>query len=235
MSRRPTRLTYGLVEDTKTGRCWLENELETERTHLEAGFELVDQCTQIFNELSKKHGDSQIGHFARVCGIATSKGRNLLLSCFSLAMDGLSQESGALLRPLLEVIELLTYLRLDPKRVEEVLTSKLPSAGNIAKIIDGKFKFLRDYLNEDASHFSFGFYSVFHLVDLEKSEIRSTESQSVEVLKRNLVTIASFFVFLMGEAMSCLYEAGYDASTLAQTFEQWRMKTKTLFPSAPNK
>jgi hypothetical protein len=224
-----------LWKTRRRATCWLDNELETERAHLERGFELVDQCTQLFNELSKKHGDSQLGQFARVCGISTSKGRNLLLSCFSLAMDGLSQESGALLRPLLEVTELLTYLRLDPKRVEEVLTGKLPSAGNIAKTIDGKFKFLRDYLNEDASHFSFGFYSVFHLVDLEKLEIRPTESQTVEVLKRNLVTIASFFVFLISESISCLYEAGYDASTLAQTSEEWRVRTKTLFPSAPSK
>jgi hypothetical protein len=172
---------------------------------------------------------------ARVCAITTAKGRNLLCACYSLSLDALAQESGALLRPLIEVIELLTYFRLGQGSVDEALNGTLPTAGNRAQAIGGQFKFLRDHLNEDASHFAFGYYSVQHLLDKETFKIRPAQHQSFEVLERNLATLSAFFVFLLFESISCLFVAGSDANKLADRSEAWKSTSRTLFPDIMDK
>lgn len=60
--------------------------------------------------------------------------------------DG-TQEGGAVFRPLLECLELLTYFRMDTTRINEALEDRLPKAGIIAQRIEGKLKGMRDYLN----------------------------------------------------------------------------------------
>lgn len=94
---------------------------------------------------------------ARAARLAAAKGTVLAQGCFSLILDGLAQESGALVRPLVEVAEFLTYLHTDDRAEREFREDKLPSAGKIAERINGQLKFLRDYLNEDASHLNFSF------------------------------------------------------------------------------
>jgi hypothetical protein len=93
------------------------------------------------------------------------KARNYALGLYSLSLDGLGQEAGALLRPLVEAYEVLVYFRLDPSRASKATDDKLPSAGEIAKAISGRFKDLREYLNENASHFAFSPQSMTHLID----------------------------------------------------------------------
>jgi len=66
--------------------------------------------------------------------------------------------------PSLRWLEFLTYLNVDDRALEEFTRDKLPSAGIIAGRINGQLQFLRDYLNEDASHFSFSFNSMRHIV-----------------------------------------------------------------------
>lgn len=73
--------------------------------------------------------------FGRVCSLVVIKARNLVLACYSLSLDGLAQESGAIFRVLIESLELLQYLREDPQRVIEVLENRLPQAGVIAQRI----------------------------------------------------------------------------------------------------
>jgi hypothetical protein len=63
----------------------------------------------------------------------------MTLGVYSLMLDGLGQEAGALLRPLIETLELLVYLRLEPARIDQAIEEKLPSAGQIAKKIEGEF------------------------------------------------------------------------------------------------
>lgn len=103
------------------------------------------------------------------------KGRNLGLACYSLMLDGLAQEGGAVLRPLLESIELTTYFRLDPSRVEDFLNDRLPRAGEIAQQINGRFHALRKYLNDHSSHFGLTFENIQHIVDLNTGSLRPSQ------------------------------------------------------------
>jgi hypothetical protein len=220
-----------LWQTRNQSRKWLDTELATENQHLEKGYALLDECISRFNKVSNIEKASLSGQVARVCALTTTKGRNLLLGCHSLALDGLAQESGALLRPLLESIELLTYFRLDPNRVNEAFDEKLPSPGSIGKSINGQFQFLRDYLNEHASHFKFGFYSVFHLLDKRTMMVKPVETHSLDVLKRNLAALSAFMSFLAMEATGCLFVAGVDANELADRIEHWKETSKVLFPA----
>jgi len=213
-------------------QIWLETVLISESQHLVKGYTLVDETITRFNQISQHDKSNFTGRFARVCALTTAKGRNLLLGCHSLALDGLAQESGALLRPLLESVELLTYFRLDYKRADEAIDGRLPSAGNIAKAITGQFQFLRDHLNEQASHFSLGFYSVFHLLDKNTMTIKPVESHSEQVLRTNLVTLSAFMSFLLLESVGCLFVAREDAGELADRAEQWKHNCTILFPAA---
>lgn len=210
---------------------WLDTELISESQQIERGYALLDECIFLFNQVSSIEKGSLPGQFATACALTAAKGRTLLLGCHSLALDGLAQESGALLRPLLESIELLTYFRLDPNRAKEAIAGNLPSPGKIGKSINGQFQFLRDYWNEHASHFTFGFYSVFHLLDKNTMTIKPIESHSLEILRRNLTALMAFMSFLAIEAAGCLFVAGVNANDLADRIEQWKETCRPLFPS----
>jgi hypothetical protein len=213
---------------------WMDFELVLECEHLVNGYALIDECIAIFNQVGKGEGTSLTGRFARVCALTTTKGRNLLLGCHSLALDGLAQESGALLRPLLESVELLSYFRLNPNRVDEALDENLPSAGKVAKAIEGQLQFLRDYLNKQASHFRFGYHSIFHLLDRQTMTIKPVESHSQNVLKANLTVLTAFMSFLALEAAACLFVAGVDVNELSDRIERWKVHCKVLFPAPVN-
>jgi hypothetical protein len=86
--------------------------------------------------------------YSRVAALTLIKARNLLLASYSLSIDGLAQEAGALLRPFLEAFEKMVYFNEDRSRIEEAINGRLPSAGEIAKRIQGPFKCLRDHLNQ---------------------------------------------------------------------------------------
>jgi hypothetical protein len=141
--------------------------------------------------------------FGRVCALVLIKARNLGLGCYSLSLDALAQESGALFRPLIECLELLAYFRLDPRRVNEALEDRLPTAGVVAKKIEGKFKDLRDYLNAHASHLSLHPEAVMHLVDFKAGRLRTAQPHSSAVLGQNLRTLLSVLVWLAIEAANC--------------------------------
>ncbi len=141
--------------------------------------------------------------FGRVRAAVAVKARNLALACYSLSLDGLAQESGALFRVLLESLELLQYLRDDPKRLSEALNGQLPSAGQIAKQINGRFKGLRDHLNAHASHLSLSSEAMNHLVDHSQGRLRTVQPYSERVLRTNLRTLLSMLVWLAIEAANC--------------------------------
>ena len=220
-----------LWETRRKSLLWLDNDLASESQYLIKGYTMIDECITLFDEVSQKEKSSLNGRFARICGLTATKGRNLLLACHSLQLDALGQVSGALLRPLIEVVELLNYFRLDPNRVDIAIEGKLPSAGKIAKTISGHFQSLRDHLNDQASHFRFGFHSVFHLLDKQTLRLKAVQSHSPQVLKTNFATLSAFLSFLLLESVSCLFILGIDAKNLADRAETWKSELKTMFPN----
>jgi len=192
---------------------WLQNELFEESKKLYEGFDLLNKCITSLDGIGTKEGDNQIRRLLMIGAITLAKSCHFLLGCYSLSLDGLSQESGALLRPLLETYELMIYLHLDPLRVEEVINDKLPKAGAIAKEINGKLHGLRQYLNEHASHFMFKYDSVRHLVDFSEGVIiKPIPKHDLSVFTKNLDTINVIQTLLLVEASNWME---YDSENTA--------------------
>jgi hypothetical protein len=84
----------------------------------------------------------------RIASLALLKARRVALGIYAMTLACLAQEAGALVRPLQEWWEFLTYLRQDPTRAQKVLDGKLPRPGEIGKAISSRFKPLRDSLSE---------------------------------------------------------------------------------------
>lgn len=172
----------------------LRNEAEV----LREAFELLDECVA---RLETEHGAEP---YAKVCALTLIKGRNLLLGSYSLSIDGLAQEAGALLRPFIEAFEKMVYFNADPSRIEEAIDGRLPKAGEIAKRIEGQFKTLREHLNEHSSHFGFTDDSANHLIDWNTLKLKRVQPYSRKVLRTNLKNIFTFLVFLNVQAVNCL-------------------------------
>jgi len=177
----------------------LENELRVEAQLVYEGFDILDNLVRSFIS----SGDSE---FVFVCSITLVKARNFGQGCFSLALDGLAQESGALLRPMIECLELLAYFREEPEAVTKAFKNKLPPAEEIAKKIEGKFKDLRKYLNQHASHFSFTKKACQHLFDESASKLplRQTQPFISKTLRNNLGILCLFLTGIAYEAANCL-------------------------------
>jgi hypothetical protein len=209
---------------------WLATELIEQNTLVEKGFEVLDTCIVLLNQQSKTSNDELNGRFARVVNITLAKARNLLLGSYSMILDAVAQEAGALLRPILEAYELLIYFRLEPSRVDQAIDGKLPSPGKIAKKIEGEFKGLRDYLSTNASHISFGYESAKHLIDYQTSEIKAIQNQSIGVFKTNLSTLNGVQLLIVAEAIRCLERVGYTAESLLKEYEDWRLASLKASP-----
>jgi hypothetical protein len=167
---------------------------------LREAFSVLDDCVDRLEKLDQP--------FGRVCALVLLKTRNLGLGCYSLILDGLAQEAGALLRPLLEGLELLAYFRLEPTRINEALESRLPKAGDIGRRIKGQFKDLRDYLNNHASHLSVNPEAMAHLVDLPAGQLRPVRSYNEGGLRRDLRTLLAILTWLSIEAVNCVFVGG---------------------------
>jgi hypothetical protein len=112
---------------------WLATELVEQNILVDEGFEMLDKCIALLNQQSRTLNDELNGRFARVINLTLAKVRNLLLGSYSMLLDAVAQEAGALLRPILEAYELLIYFRLEPSRVDQAIDGKLLSAGKRAK------------------------------------------------------------------------------------------------------
>lgn len=210
---------------------WLQKELFEEKEALEIGFSLLDNCVSILESIGIREGDNLQRKLYAIGSLTLAKSTHLLFGCFSLTLDGLSQESGALLRPLIETYELLVYLRLDPNRVEEVTNDKLPSAGTIAQLISGKFYDLRKHLNEHASHFKYKYSSVSHLVDFNSKEgIKAFPSHILSTLKRNLNSLNAFQIILLSEVAYWLESNKYETDKIINTLRIFCEKSDIVFP-----
>jgi len=209
---------------------WLATELVEHNALIDTGFEILDKCIALLNQHSKTLNDQFNGRFARVVNLNLAKTRNLLLGSYSMLLDALAQEAGALLRPILEAYELLIYFRLEPTRIHQAIDGKLPSAGKRAKKIRGEFKGLRDHLNTHASHISFGYESAKHLLDYQTSEVKAIQNQSIDVFKRNLSTLNAFQLLIVSEVISCIDVIGNTPESLLEEYKDWRLKSIEASP-----
>ena len=137
----------------------LSDDLKQKNEILERCFALFDECIERFYSF-ESNGDSN-ERFAYICGQTLVKARRLAIGSYSLCIDGLALEAGALARTLLEAWELLVYFYLKPERIEEAYADRLPTAGGIARAIDDEIhndldlQGLRNHYNQFSSHISF--------------------------------------------------------------------------------
>lgn len=176
----------------------LDGEFKSKALLLEEAFAVIDDCIDLFED------QSRTSDFHRVCGLALVKAKNLAVGAYSLILDGLGQEAGALLRPFIEYTELLTYFRLDPKRIQEAIDDQLPSAGQRAKLIRGFFQAFRSHLNEHASHSAYSFHAMGHLLEQPDMTFRKVQPASRTVLDRNMGDLLVQLVLLGVEAINSL-------------------------------
>lgn len=186
-------------------------------------FDLIDRCVDEYEAASSTNT------YARICGLTLLKGKNLAQGSLSLILDGLGQESGALLRPLIEYIELLTYLRKFPDQANRAAQNDLPSAGKRATDIGGIYKGLREHLNEHASHSAYSHYSLSHLLTPEIAFRRLQEFAS-SVLDRNFTDFAVQLQFLLQEGLLGLeHVAPRSLPELARLVEDLHKRTLWVF------
>ena len=179
-----------------------DRKLKDEANALQNAFDLLDECiTRLETEYNSES-------YAKVCALTLTKARNLLLGSYSLSLDGLAQEAGALLRPFIEAFELMVYFNQDPSRTEEAINNRLPIPGEIAKRIQGQFKELRNYLNAHSSHFGLTTDSTKHLIDWSTLKLKRIQPHNAKVLRTNLKSIFTFLIFLNVQAIECLFNLG---------------------------
>lgn len=183
--------------------AYLNEKQQSRLAVLIALVELLDRCIDEYE--SRAASDT----YARVCGLTLLKAKNLAMGSFSLLLDGLGQEAGALLRPMIEYTELLTYFRLFPEMAEKAAENELPKAGERAKAIEGIYHGLRQHLNEHASHSSYSHYSLSHLLNSNLS-FRKMQQFAPQVLDKNVKDFA-VQVWLM------LYEAALTLERILPT------------------
>lgn len=186
-------LTMELWATREASWMYLQEKRSSRLAVLLALIELLDRCVDEFE--SRAAADT----YARVCGLTLLKAKNLAVGAFSLLLDGLGQEAGALLRPMIEYTELLTYFRRFPEKTEKAAENELPKAGERAKAIEGIYHGLRQHLNEHASHSSYSHYSLSHLLDSHLA-FRKMQQFAPQVLDKNVTDLAVQMWLILQEA-----------------------------------
>jgi hypothetical protein len=158
--------------------------------------------------------------FTKMTALIASKARYLAQACYSLSLDGLGQESGAIVRVWIEVTELLVYLRCDPDRAGK----KLPPAGARAKTIGSSTQGLRNFLSNTASHAGFEGDSWLHM------RVKTRREFKPDVLRENLGTTFALLFSTIKEAALCLKEArGSVEEGIIRQVDQLRIEGIILF------
>lgn len=195
---------------------YLEKECPSKLSVLSELFAAIDLAVDCY----EKHSESNT--YARVCGLTLLKAKHLAVGAYSLILDGLGQEAGALIRPFIEYTELLTYFRYFPSQVNEAVDNNLPKAGERAKAISSIYKDFRSHLNLHASHSSYSHYALSHLLEPGSFKFKKYQSTVHEVLEQNLRDF-SIQVYLL------LYEAVLSIERLESSeFEELAASTDSL-------
>jgi hypothetical protein len=184
-------------------------------------FELIDRCIDEY----EMYAGTNV--YARICGLTLLKAKNHALGSMSLVLDGLGQEAGALLRPMIEYIELLTYLRQFPDQAERAAENDLLTAGQRAKAIGGIYQGLREHLNIHASHSSYSsHFSLSHLLTPELS-FRKLQQFVPHVLEANIRDLTVQLQLLLQEGILALQPVG-SAKLFELAIEGDCLKTQML-------
>lgn len=197
-----------------------------------AQIEVVEQLFGLADECVDAYEMQSDDLYCRVCGLTTLKAKNLALGMYSLTLDGLAQEAGALARPFIEYTELLTYFRTLPEAVADALAGELPSAGMRAKKIGGIYQPFREHLNEHASHSSYSSHSLAHLTDPATKRFRKLQAMHPAVLERNVGDFSVQVVLMLQESIRGL-ERTPDQSrvvSLATRCDELLRKILSWFP-----
>ena len=171
-----------------------EPALIAEATLIESAFLLIDECINML-------ASEQLGHkgYAQVVAVAPNKARRLSFGCFSLVLEGLGQEGGALLRPLMEWLSVLEFIRKDPARAELAFEGRLPKAGKIAQEVAPEFRGLRQFLSKNASHYSFSPESFQHVLNPSNGTINPVDLPNHRSLAANVQMVLIFLNLTMIE------------------------------------
>jgi hypothetical protein len=207
---------------------FLRRERPAQIEAIEQLFVLADACIDAY----EAQADDP---YSKVCAVTTLKAKNLALGMYSLTLDGLAQEAGALARPFIEYAELLTYFRMVPEAVTDALAGGLPNVGTRAKKIEGFYKRFREHLNEHASHSSYSAHSLAHLTDPVTKTVRKLQVMHPTVLERNVGDFAVQFVLMLQESVLGL-ECSPDQSrvaSLASQCDELRERILAWFPAPP--
>ncbi len=215
-------IKMNLWETREQALSAIKTDLQPQAEVIRDAFSILDLCIERLSALSRTN------QFAEVCGLTFIKVRNLALACYSLALDGLAQEAGAMFRVLAEVIELLIYFEQEPIRIDEAIKGKLPSAGEIGKKIQGNFQSLRNSLNQHASHFSYTPDSLKHLHD-QSGSWKVVQPHQDTVLAINMRWLFVLFLILSNEEMLCLSKVNALDDGLQAKIEDWREKGQPVF------
>lgn len=202
-----------------------ESELRNEARLLDTAFRLLDRGIE---EVASKSAQD---NYASAVLVILVKAKHLGIASYSLALDSLGQEAGALARVWIEALELLRYLALDTSRVQEVFGQRLPSPGTIGKKIDGQAQVLRNLFNESASHFSFDVRSVIHIVNPETQAVRTAPEFKVHVLRANMAVVYWFLHFTLVEALVAMGVAGIPNEEFASLVDDLKAIAQDVFPT----
>jgi hypothetical protein len=208
----------------------LEGPLRNECAVIDAGFSLLDVSIKRFAAQPSQNA------YARTYALILVKAKHFAFGCFSLTLDGLGQEAGALLRLSIEAVELLHYLSTDsspPSRFEQIWRGSLPSSGNIAKKIGGHFHGLRNMLSDTASHFRMKPEATRHVVDSATGEIKGEQVFSESVVRSNLATCFYFLYFLGVEAFVALGASGVANEDVGAQVDALLAAGQRVFPPPP--
>lgn len=175
--------------------AYLSSNRQSQAKVLENLFEVIDQCIDAYE--SRSGTDT----YARVCGLTLLKAKHLAVGTYSLILDGLAQEAGALIRPFIEYTELLTYFRTFPEKVDRAADNNLPKAGERARAIDGIYKGFRSHLNVHASHSSYSHYSLSHLLEPGTFRFKKLQVAIPKVIDRNLRDFTIQLYLLLHESV----------------------------------
>jgi hypothetical protein len=211
----------------------MEHSLSAQRNFIAEGLSIVDAAASAMWVIQRAASDTHRGARARVSGLLTAKACNLLLGIHSLNSDGLGQESGALLRPFLECVELIDYIRVVPAGVTEFMEDRLPKAGVRAQAIGSPLQGLRQHLNEHASHISIAYDSMSHIVDANTGVLRVRQPACWNSFVTNLSQHGDLAVMLATSAVRALESVDPNASPVhAARLQAWSARLRTDCPRA---
>jgi hypothetical protein len=202
------------------------------RRERSAQIEVIEQLFVLADDCIDAYESQDNDLYSTMCSLTTLKAKNLALGMYSLTLDGLAQEAGALARPFIEYAELLAYFRMLPEAVHDALAGELPSAGKRAKKIEGFYQPFREHLNEHASHAAYSAHSLAHLRDPATKRLKKLQVMHPEVIERNVGNFAIQLVFMLQESVLSLQQSPDSSrvASLASRCDELRQRILAWFP-----